>query len=648
MVEFPGKHTVFQRNQANEGQIPVGGICTFPYQKIEARLVSIPQNEGNSGPWTSLNVPARKGVFYGVLTAKGGWYQLQLRGIKEGEEADTTSVFPIGVGEVFLVAGHSNAMGLPDLGAKGGSNQVVSFNALNKILNVENITVAPNAPMPSPTFSPFDAKNFAFPSGESAWYWSELGQLISDRLKVPVLFMNAGWAAANSVNWREAAQGSNTLNIYVGKNWPNRQPYSNLINTLRYYHSWLGIRGVLWFHGENDAGHLKIAQQDYYANIRYVIEKSMADFGHPLTWIIGQCTYNNSNPEPYLPVLNAQAQLITTPGLMAWGGPYTDTIQVPRPSHGHFENIPGGIPGLSQMAQAWNRSLPDAFFAQRPAHTSGSSIMSGVVPREASPGHQFLLPYRVIGSLPATSKMEAHLLDQQGQFIAIVGNGSQNPLRVSLPPTLVEGNYSVRVIAQDPVLVGSVSSSFVVRKGLSAPQPIRSLEMQVLENQTLLHTLLAADPENLHITLERSDDLIELQAVETVQIASSSQSGLFTLTDTQPSDQSTYYRIRLDQRSGGTQYSQWIATFRGNAPLVFSTFPNPVSVGQPIYIRTDPAQLLNFQLFNATGQPIQASLSESDIIGLSAIYPFQPLEPGVYLLQITTPSGGSSQRIMVR
>lgn len=647
ILEFPGKHTVYQRDQSNLGQIPVGGIFTLPYERIEARLIPLAEAGDFAGTWTPLVTPGGQGRFYGLLSARGGWYRLQVRAIVAGNVADTVSVLPVGIGEVFLIAGHSNAMGLPKLGAKGGGDHVVSFNALNKALNTENITVAPDAPMHSPRFSPFLAENFAFPSGESAWYWGELGKLISDRLQVPVLFMNAGWAAANSINWREAAAGSNTLNMYVGKNWPNRQPYSNLINSLRYYHSWLGVRGVLWFHGENDAGHLKIAQQDYYSNIRYVIEKSMEDFGHIVPWVIGRCTYNNSSPEPYRPVLNAQEQLITTPGLPTWAGPYTDTIQVPRPAHGHFENVPGGVQGLSQMAQAWNQALSDAFFAQRPAHVPGATMISGLVPREASPGHTFLLAYTVLGPLPAGSSREVHLLDQQGQFIAVVGKGNQNPIRVSLPPTLPEGTYSCRIVATNPVLVGSVSTPLLVVRGLSEPKYIRTLEKQEINGQILIHTLVATDPESASLHLERSSDLQTVTTMESIELPANRQSGLFTLTDRQPANQSTYYRIRLEKRSGSTEYSQWIASFRGDAPPLLSTFPNPVSAGKPIYIRTIPDEVVSVRLFTASGQAVPAELAESDILGLSALYPTQPLEPGMYIIQITTPVGTQSQRIMV-
>lgn len=399
IISYPTHHTVIQRNQQNEALLQVGGMYTVPYTKLEARLVSLDQAGSGSGAWTALTAPAGQGTYWGALVAKGGWYRLEIRGLAEQGQTDTVSVHPVGIGEVFLVSGHSNAMGLPKLGSKDGSERVVSYNALNKNLNAENITVAPDEPMPVPTFSRLKADDFVFPSGESAWNWGELGTLLSNRLGVPVLFMNAAWAAANSINWREAAEGKNTLNIYVGKNWPNRQPYSNLINTLRYYHSWLGIRAILWFHGENDAFHLKISQQDYFTNIRRLIELTRKDFGGNMAWAVALCSVSQTI-DPYLPVLSAQVLLSEIPGLNVWKGPYTDTIQAPRPQHGHFENVNGGTQGLTQVAQAWNRNLTDAFFAQTPAYTPASSLSTGLVPHTASPGHSFLLPFQASGKLP--------------------------------------------------------------------------------------------------------------------------------------------------------------------------------------------------------------------------------------------------------
>ncbi|MBU1821760.1 MAG: T9SS type A sorting domain-containing protein [Bacteroidetes bacterium] len=649
-LSAPAAQTVFQRNQRNEGVIRVHGTCTLPYTRLEARLVSWPTPGTEPAAWVALAMPPGQGTFHGDLTARGGWYTLEVRGTLEQGEPDTASVKPVGIGEVFLIAGHSNAMGLPNLGARDGSNNVVSFSALNKFLNPENITVAPNAPMPAPRFEPLKAEKYIFPSGESAWNWGELGTLLADRLGVPVLFMNAGWAAANSFNWREAAEGKNTRNIYVDKDWPNRQPYSNLINTLRYYHSWLGIRAVLWFHGENDAAHLRISQADYAANIKKLVEVTRKDFGHSMAWVFAHCTVSLNNSETYLPVLNAQIQLAETPGLLAWRGPFTDTIQVPRPNHGHFENVKGGTQGLTQLAQAWNRNLTDAFFAQRPAYAPQAALFAGVVPRSVSPGQAFLLPFRASGSLPASTLFEAQLLNEHGDFVAPVGVGTQSPLRVVMPANLPDGRYRLRILAQQPTLTGNVSDFFRVERGLPSPQLVRSLEIRTTEGRSTVHALVAANTDIVRFTIERSDDRTTFAPIRTLAAlpANGSTSILYSFTDPAPSSQTAYYRLRLEKRSGAAEYSNVLAAFRGDSPAILMAFPNPASANEPVFVRTDFPDALTYRLFDTKGSPVPVELAASDIIGLSVLRPAYVLPPGLYLLQITRGTLTQTQRLLIR
>jgi hypothetical protein len=650
ILHSPTPHTVLQRNQRNQGLIGVSGYYTLPYTQLDARLIALPAQGGKAGPWTPLEAPAGQGTFRGILEAPGGWYRLEIRGTLELGQTDTATVQPVGIGEVFLIAGHSNAMGLPKLGARDGSERVVSFSALNKYLSAENITVAPNAPMPVPSFGQLKAEKYIFPSGESAWNWGELGTLLSNRLGVPVLFTNAGWAAANSFNWREAAEGKNTQNMYVGKVWPNRQPYSNLINTLRYYHSWLGIRAVLWFHGENDASHLNISQSDYYTNIRRLIGLTQKDFGHSLPWIIALCSVSVNSPQPYLPVLNAQIQLAATPGLNAWRGPYTDTIQVPRPEHGHFENRTGGTQGLTQLAQAWDRTLTDAYFAQVPAFAPSVTISAGVVPGSAAPGQAFLLPFHVSGNLPDSTRFEAQLLDPAGNFVAVTGAGIRSPLRITLPVHLPEARYRLRVVAQNPTLTGSPTDFFRVDQGLSAPRYIRSLQIQKSETQVTVHALIAANAYISRLHIERSDDRTTFRPVSSFHTlpANASTSILYSFIDSQPSEQTAYYRLSMETRSGKTEYSQLIAVFRDGVPQVLMAFPNPATPYEPIFVRTDFPEVFTYRLYDSKGTLIPVDLTESEVVGLSALRPFSVLSPGMYLLQITRGNTLHTQRILIR
>lgn len=58
--------------------------------------------------------------------------RLEVRGIRDGKTVSSAIISAVGIGEVFVIAGQSNAMGLPKLGAKGASDRVVAFNAWNR------------------------------------------------------------------------------------------------------------------------------------------------------------------------------------------------------------------------------------------------------------------------------------------------------------------------------------------------------------------------------------------------------------------------------------------------------------------------------------------------------------------------------------
>jgi hypothetical protein len=336
VITSPLNNQVNQRSLRDSALVAVTGYAYYPYNSIEVTLDGV-SKPGVTQKRQLTATELKRGFFHFELKVKTGWHKLKVNGIRPDGTMDADSVNRFGVGEVFLVAGNSNAMGLPNLGAKSASENVVSFDTVSKFLDKENMTESPDEPMRTPVFSRFLSENFAYPSGETSWLWGELGDLLYQRFGTPVLFFNAAWAAANSKNYQESASGKDTYNRYVdNKYWKNRQPYTNIPLTLQYFNSWLGIRTVLWSHGENDAYHDNIDQVTYFRNIEYLIKRSREDFGFNVPWTIGLSSVTRDFDHPYPLVLQAQAQLASLPGFNTWFGPFTDSIQVPRPPSAHF------------------------------------------------------------------------------------------------------------------------------------------------------------------------------------------------------------------------------------------------------------------------------------------------------------------------
>ena len=642
----PSNNQIVQRDLKGSASIAITAYAFQPYKSIEAHLTPIEGNIHKAKTWTFDEEQLRQGFLTASIEAETGWYRLKISAVMQNGNIDSVSVARVGVGEVFLVAGNSNAMGLPGLGAKNASNQVISINAVNKELNAENITVAPNEPMRQPTFNVLGKDNFIFPSGETAWYWGELGDSISKRFKTPVLFLNAAWAAANSESYRDAATGKDAFNPYVGKFWPNRQPYSNIVNTIRNLNSCLGIRAVLWSHGENDA-QLKFTELSYFGNIQTLITNARADAGYNVPWVIARNSASNIIKDPYLPVINAQNRLATLSNFNTFPGPTLDTIQIPRPISEHFENVPGGIQGLTLAATAWNRALTDSLFKKIVPIQPRNSIHTGIVPSTAFPGAVFFLGYKILGEDEDRLSLRAELFDESGKFVDTVGIGSENPLLIKLPANLANGQYSIRLAGTSPNLAGSASSLFYVNSAYKSVQVTNTISA-VKTNQVVdLKWLVAANPGTQRMVLEKTtngDTYTDLQQYNVPD--NGKGSGLYTYTDTDTDQKIIFYRVRMEYANGGISYSPVVTILEPGALPRLVAFPNPVT-RQAFYLETDqtgPAPQLS--LFDVAGQAHPLFVSDREIIGLLAVRAINPLPAGVYILRIVTEAGTNTQRMV--
>ena len=99
-LNYPQKHCIFQRN-GSTGEIIVEGVVTGSSSPIEARF--------NGGPWTVIWEGSQAGKFTAALKAAVGQGTLVVR-LKESPEV-TASVPMVSIGDIFVVAGQSNAAG---------------------------------------------------------------------------------------------------------------------------------------------------------------------------------------------------------------------------------------------------------------------------------------------------------------------------------------------------------------------------------------------------------------------------------------------------------------------------------------------------------------------------------------------------------
>jgi hypothetical protein len=345
-ITFPLSRMVFQRNNSNTGTIPITGTYQQSVDRIEARVV--PMQGGRQTDWQTIQNNPQGGWYSGSLTVQGGWYQLEVRGILNGNPVANNDIQRVGVGEVFLVAGQSNGRGWLNYGAAAaGDDRVNCVNYFNGS--------GSNSGLPQPSFQKLDANVTVSPYGLSAWCWGKLGDLITSRYNVPVMFYNAAWDGTIIRSWQESRNGGTAVIPWTGGNYPTGQPYGNMRMALNYYASMSGVRAVLWDQGEGDS-QLGTFGSSYISDLQAVIAQSRLDYGKNVGWVVARASYAGPNFGTSATIINAQNTVIGSTGNV-FGGPNTDVIQIPRPDGIHLQGQ-----GLIDAANAWNSALDQNFF----------------------------------------------------------------------------------------------------------------------------------------------------------------------------------------------------------------------------------------------------------------------------------------------
>ncbi|MBO0938035.1 T9SS type A sorting domain-containing protein [Fibrella sp. HMF5335] len=352
-VAFPITRAVFQRSNANSASVPITGTYSIPVTRIEARVVARTNGQGFTTDFQTIVDNPQGGVFNAQLTVQGGWYDLIVRFMRGNDEVARQTVERVGVGEVFVIAGQSNAQGI-----RGETEP-----ALDDRVNAVNYDYQPEqypADAPYPVFSQLNGNNRIAPRGFSSWCWGNLGDLLAQRLNVPILFFNAAFLGTSVRNWAESSQGKPTLSDYIPAYYQRGQPYASLQIALTSYVSLVGMRAILWHQGETDNA-FSTSRSQYADRLNTLVKQSRINSGKNLSWVVARASYDDalkSNPN----IIGAQNDVIAA-GNGVYAGPNTEAIQIPRARPPYNDPIHFDNGGLRELAAAWNTSLTDALLS---------------------------------------------------------------------------------------------------------------------------------------------------------------------------------------------------------------------------------------------------------------------------------------------
>ncbi|GAB2524043.1 sialate O-acetylesterase [Spirosoma aerophilum] len=435
---------VFQRNAANEASVLVAGMAPSTATSVEARFVPLAIGQGAVTAWTPMRLLAGSSAFQGKVTVPAGWYKLDVRA-KAGEiTLAQTYVNRVGVGEVFIIAGQSNAFGGFERVPNAVDDRVMCVDFRQDSLSEQLLPLR---------FSHISYGASIGPS-QPPHIYGLLGDKIAKRLNVPILFIGAALGGTSSTEWRQSAAGN------IGTT-PNPAVYRRLGAVLLHYIVRTGARAVLWHQGESD---LSSTTQTYFDNIRYVIEKSRQQVGSkPLAWVISRASFISGQTNPQ--VITAQNQLIdNVPNVFA--GPATDTIigSANREDNIHFKGE-----GSYRFASAWDQSLTTSFFKNSVPFMptdSATLITSGyTLPLTRRPGEIIAVASLRSDPHEADSKYTAQIVRvSDGETVYESSPTTDNPILVTLPFNLANGQYRLRTRSTHPVITGTLGEPFNVQQ----------------------------------------------------------------------------------------------------------------------------------------------------------------------------------------
>jgi serine/threonine protein kinase len=281
----PLDYQVFQRYARYRGQISLKGEVKPECSTVEVRVTGTPQRGKLPDGWQEVDFDKGSKSFDATLPLPaGGWYKVEVRARKGQKVVAETEVDHVGVGEVFVIAGQSNATNCGEERLKPQSGMVATFSGKDW------------RPAKDPQPGVHDKTGGGSP-------WPAFGDALYEKEKVPVGIASTGHSGSSVRQWQP---GSEYFNWMLGR-----------IKQL----GTGGFRAVLWHQGESD---VDMAPDQYAQELKSVIVASKKEAGWDFPWFVAQASYHNPGQPKFEKVRAGQKKLWDEKAALE--GPDTDTL----------------------------------------------------------------------------------------------------------------------------------------------------------------------------------------------------------------------------------------------------------------------------------------------------------------------------------
>lgn len=346
-VTSPIERDLHQRNDENQATFTVSGNTVADSVEILAVRMA---GYSAGADMAAVTASVTDGKFEKDITLYGGYYKVTVKAIKDGEVIATEEIDRVGVGEIFITAGQSNSASFSQDETSASDDRVSSYDYANgKWVFAKDPQVSLGD---ANEFTSWGNKDGETRSGGSVW--PTLGDILTKELDVPVGFINIGIGSSQVSSWNGSLYSRMQRAVTAfGKN---------------------GVRAVLWHQGENDSK-AGTTTESYKADLTEVIEKSRADAGWDIPWVISIAAYHNNEAatEENQEMIRTAQRAVIAEVEGAYKGPYTDDMsgELRDATKVHFS-----LAGLKEFASRWWVSLENAFFmSEYPVSvSSGESI----------------------------------------------------------------------------------------------------------------------------------------------------------------------------------------------------------------------------------------------------------------------------------